>query len=70
MTILLIVAVSSALNHNYWAGSLIVGALELIVGIVALKHGVKAASSPKYSLQASRESLKDTATWARHAGKR
>ena len=70
LTVLLIAAVATALNHNYWAGALIVGAVELVAGILALRHGVRAVQSPSYSLQASRESLKDTATWARNAARR
>jgi len=70
LTVLLIVGVSAALGHNYWAGTLIVGALELVAGVLMLKRGVTTVKSPTYSLQASRESLKDTATWARHARKR
>jgi len=70
LTVLLIVAVSAALGRNYWAGTLIVGALELVGGVLMLRRGVSAVKSPTYSLQASRESLKDTATWARHSTRR
>lgn len=70
LTVLLIVGVSAALGHKYWAGTLIIGALELVAGVLMLKRGVKTVKSPTYSLQASRESLKDTATWARHATRR
>ncbi len=65
LTVLLIAAVSAMVGH-YWAGALIVGALELIVGLLMLRHGVAVVKSPSYSLQASRESLKDTAAWVRH----
>jgi len=70
LTVLLIVAVSAILGHNYWAGALIVGALEVIAGVLMLRRGVSTVKSPTYSLQASRESLKDTAVWARHATRR
>jgi len=39
LTVLLIAAVSAALNHNYWAGALIVGALEVVVGVLLLRRG-------------------------------
>ncbi len=70
LTVLLVAAVSAMLGHNYWAGALIVGVLELVVGLFAVKHGVKAVKSPSYSLRASRESLKDTAAWVRHRAQR
>jgi len=70
LTVLLIVAAAAALGHNYWAGALIVGALELVAGMVMLRRGVSVVKSPTYPLQASRESLKDTAAWARQAAKR
>lgn len=70
LTVLLVAAVAAVMNHNYWAGSLIVGMLDLVVGFVLVKRGVSAVKSPHYSLQASRESLKDTALWAREAAKR
>ena len=70
LTVLLILAVSAALGHNYWAGTLIIGALELVAGVLMLKRGASTVKSPTYSLQASRESLKDTALWARNTTRR
>ena len=67
LTVLLIVGLSALLGHHYWAGALITGALELVAGVLMLRRGVTTVKSPTYSLQASRESLKDTAQWARHA---
>jgi uncharacterized membrane protein YqjE len=70
LTVLLTAAIAAMLNQNYWAGALIVGVVELVVGIVLVRRGVTTVKSPPYSLQASRESLKDTATWARESAKR
>ena len=66
LTVLLVVGVAALLGGNYWAGASIVGAIELVAGVILLRRGVKAVKSPKYSLLASRESLKDTAAWIRH----
>ena len=68
LTVLLIAAVSRLLGNHYWAGAVIVGAVEALVGALFLRRGITAVKSPSYSLQASRESLKDTATWVRHDG--
>jgi uncharacterized membrane protein YqjE len=70
LTVLLVAAVAAMVGHNYWAGALIVGVLELVVGVFALRRGLRVVKSPSYSLQASRESLKDTAAWVRHAARR
>jgi uncharacterized membrane protein YqjE len=66
LTVLLVALVSAALNHNYWAGALIVGVLELVGGFIALRRGLSTVAKPASTLAASRESLKDTASWVRH----
>jgi len=70
LTVLLVMLVSAALNDNYWAGGLIVGAVELGVGGVLLKRGLAVVANPPSTLAASRESLKDTAAWVRHPARR
>ena len=70
LTVLMIAAVSAMLGRRYWAASLIVGLIEVIVGMLAVRRGVKAVRAPSYPLQASRESLKDTAAWLRQPAKR
>jgi uncharacterized membrane protein YqjE len=52
---------------NYWAGALIVGALELVVAFVLLKKGLKNVTEPSYTFEESREQLKETAQWVRTA---
>ena len=39
VTVLLTAAVAALLNHNYWAGALIVGVLEVVVGFVLVRRG-------------------------------
>lgn len=70
LTLLLIVAIGAAIGHNYWAGALIVGAVEVGAGVLMLKRGAHLVKAPSYSMPASRESLKDTAHWARHPAQR
>jgi len=65
LTVLLIAVVGIIFGRNYWAGALIVGALELLIGFVLLRRGMVAFKEPSYSLELSRESLKDTAAWVR-----
>jgi hypothetical protein len=66
LTVLLVMLISAALNHHYWAGALIVGAAELVAGMLCLRRGRAVVAKPSSTLAASRESLKDTAAWARH----
>jgi Putative Actinobacterial Holin-X, holin superfamily III len=70
LTVVLVAAVSAMLGHHYWAGALIVGAGEVLIGVLFLRRGASAIKSRSYSLQVARESLKDTAIWVRHPTRR
>lgn len=65
-TVLAVAVVSRIANGNVWAGTLIVGVTELVAGWILLRRGLVAFREPSYTLEASRESLKDTASWVRH----
>ena len=66
LTVLLIAAVSAILGDNYWAGALIVGAVEVLGGWLFIRRGIAAAKVPSFTFDMSRAALKDTAAWARH----
>lgn len=51
--------------RHMWIGALVTGAIELIVAFVLVKRGAAAFAEPSYSLEETRESLKDTAAWVR-----
>jgi uncharacterized membrane protein YqjE len=70
LTVLLIAAVAAVLGDNYWAGALIIGAVELLVGWLFVRRGVAAVKEPSLTLEVSRAALKDTAQWARHPARR
>lgn len=70
LTVLLVAAIGALIGGNYWAGALITGALELLVGWLMLRHGLETLKEPSYSLEVSREALKDTAAWVRHPARR
>jgi len=70
LTVLAVTAISAALGRNYWAGALIVGAVEAMGGGVLLHRGLRIVKNPPSPLAASRESLKDTAAWAHHPARR
>jgi len=66
LTVLLIAAVSAVVGDNYWAGALIVGAVEALAGWLFIRRGIAAAKEPSLTFEVSRAALKDTASWARH----
>jgi uncharacterized membrane protein YqjE len=70
LTVLGVTAVSAALGDKYWAGALIVGAVEALIGALVLRRGIAIVKHPPSPLAASRESLKDTASWAHHPASR
>ena len=72
-TVVVLVAVTVLLSvvlgrlfGNLWAGTLATGVLELVVGALALRHGLALYREPSsYTLGETRASLADTARWAR-----
>jgi len=66
LTVVLVALISRMLGNHYWAGALIVGLVEALLGVLFLRHGTSAMKSRSYSLQNARESLKDTVSWVRN----
>jgi hypothetical protein len=63
LTVFLAAIIGRLLNFNYWAGALITGVLELGIAYLLIKRGLTAFSKPSYTLEETRESLKDTTAW-------
>ena len=63
LTVFLVSLIGRMVGFNYWVGALVTGVVELAVGYVLIKRGVKAFSRPSYTFEETRESLKDTSTW-------
>jgi hypothetical protein len=53
-------------SGNMWVGALVVGVLELIAAGVLIKRGLATYGKPSYTLEETRESLKDTTAWVAH----
>ena len=66
LTVLLISMSGLFGGANYWAGALIVGAVELVVGWILLRRGLTGLKKRELTLPESRASLADTATWVRN----
>lgn len=59
-------AVLGRLLGNYWAGTMLTGAMELLSGYLFLKHGLSLYKEPdSLTLGETREELKETARWVR-----
>ena len=57
--------IGQLIGHNFWLGAMITGILELAAAFLLIKRGLKAFAEPSYTLEQTREALKDTAVWAR-----
>ena len=66
LTLLVATLIGQAANGHMWVGAIAVGVLELIAAVVLIRKGVGAFARPSYSLEETRESLKDTTTWVAH----
>jgi hypothetical protein len=67
LTLLLVTLIGRLANGHMWVGALVTGALEVVVALVLFKRGMGAFKQPSYTLEDTRESVKDTARWVRHA---
>jgi hypothetical protein len=66
LTLVLVTLIGRLVNGHMWVGALVTGALELVVALYLFKRGFGALKTPSYTLEETRESVKDTARWARH----
>lgn len=66
LTLFLATAIGRAANGHMWVGAIVVGVLELAAAGMLIKRGIGAFGQPSYSLEETRESLKDTTTWVAH----
>lgn len=66
LTIFVATLIGRAVNGHMWLGAVVVGVLELVVGVVLVKKGMAAFGEPSYTLAETRDSLKDTTTWVTH----
>lgn len=65
-TIFLATLIGRLANGHMWVGALVVGIVELVAAVVLVKKGIGAFGTPSYTLEETRESLKDTTAWVTH----
>ena len=61
----LLSALLGRLFGNVWAGTLVTGVVELLVGFLLLRHGLALFREPSYSLEETRASVAETARWVK-----
>jgi len=64
LTISLATIIGRLVDLNYWLGAILVGIIELGVAYLLIRHGMKEFAKPSYTFEETRESLKDTTSWA------
>ena len=66
LTLFLATLIGRLANGHMWVGALVVGVLELVAALVLVRKGLGAFAAPSYTLEETRESLKDTTAWVAH----
>ena len=66
-TLLLVTLIGRLARGHMWVGALATAVLELGIALYLFKRGTAALKEPSYTLEETRESVKETARWARHA---
>ena len=67
LTLLLVTLIGQLANGHMWIGALVTGVVELGVALFLIKRGIGAFKKPSYTLEETREAVKETARWAKHA---
>ena len=66
-TLLLVTLIGRLARGHMWVGALVTAVIELGVAMYLIRRGITAFKQPSYTLEETRETVKDTARWARHA---
>ena len=64
-TLTLATLIGRIANGHMWLGAIVTGVVELIVAVVLVKKGLGKFTEPSYTLEQTRESLKDTKAWVK-----
>jgi hypothetical protein len=67
LTLLLVTLVGQLANGHMWIGALVTGVVELALALFLIKRGMRAFKEPSYTLEETRETVKDTARWVKQA---
>lgn len=62
-TVFLATLIGRLVNGHMWVGAIVTGVVEIVVALVLFKRGSAALMQPSYTLQQTRESVKETSHW-------
>jgi len=65
LTLVLVTLIGRFASGHMWIGAMVVGVIEVGLGLTLIKRGGGALREPSYSLVETRGSLKGTTTWVR-----
>lgn len=64
LTVCMVAAIGALASGHMWVGAIVTGIIELGIAFYLIKRGLTRFREPSYTFHASREALKDTASWA------
>jgi uncharacterized membrane protein YqjE len=67
LTLLLVTLIGRAIRGHMWVGAIVTGVVELAVAMFLIRRGMRAFKQPSYTLEETREAVKDTARWVKQA---
>lgn len=62
-TFFLITLIGRLASGHMWVGAVVTGILEIVVAFLLLRRGGAAFREPSYTLEQTRESVKETSRW-------
>ena len=63
LTIALATGIGQVANGNMWVGALVIGLIEIGLGLWLVKKGASSFAEPSYTLEETRAELKETVQW-------
>ena len=67
VTIALATGIGQVANGNMWLGALVIGLIEIGLGLWLVKKGASSFAEPSYTLEETRAELKETVEWVGEA---
>lgn len=64
-TVFLATLIGRLAAGHMWVGAIVTGLIELAIAALLVRKGLSTLSEPSYTLEDTRESLKNTAAWVR-----
>ena len=60
VTLVMVTLIGRLASGHMWVGAIVTGIVEIVLAVVMIKKGIGAFGEPSYTLEQTRETLKDT----------